>query len=85
MARASYRQLRLTVSGQESFLKCCLVAKRKRRAKELAAGGSGDAEQGVSPVQSCGSGRAATTESVYPKVIVPELRRGDEVMDQLFG
>jgi hypothetical protein len=42
-------------------------------------------EQGVSPVQSCGSGRAATTESAYRKVIVPELRRGDEVMDQLFS
>jgi hypothetical protein len=27
----------------------------------------------------------ATTESVYRKVIVPELRRGAEVMDQLFG
>jgi hypothetical protein len=25
------------------------------------------------------------TESVYRKVIVPELRRGAEVMDQLFG
>ena len=27
----------------------------------------------------------ATTETVYRKVIVPELRRGAEVMDQLFG
>ena len=26
----------------------------------------------------------ATTETVYRKVIVPELRRGAEVMDQLF-
>jgi hypothetical protein len=26
-----------------------------------------------------------TTETVYRKVIVPELRRGAEVMDQLFG
>jgi integrase len=26
----------------------------------------------------------ATTETVYPKVIVPELRRGAEVMDRLF-
>ena len=28
---------------------------------------------------------AATTETVYRKVIVPELRRGAEVMDQLFS
>jgi hypothetical protein len=27
----------------------------------------------------------AATETVYRKVIVPELRRGAEVMDQLFG
>jgi integrase len=27
----------------------------------------------------------ATTETVYRKVIVPELRRGAEVMDQLFS
>jgi site-specific recombinase XerD len=27
----------------------------------------------------------ATTETVYRKVIVPELRRGAEVMDQLFA
>ena len=55
-------------------------------AKELAAGGSGDVRAGCQPCAELRVGKgAATTQSVYRKAIVPELRRGDEVMDQLFS
>ena len=63
-----------------------LIAKRKRRVKELAAGGSSDVQPGCQPCAELRVGKGtATTQSVYRKAIVPELRRGDEVMDQLFS
>jgi hypothetical protein len=54
--------------------------------KELAAEGSGDVRAWRQPSAELRVGKgAATPQSVYRKAIVPELQRGDEVMDQLFS
>src|SRR5438128_1753433 len=58
------------------FRNVTLVAKRKRRAKELAAGGSGDVRAGRQACAELRVGKgAATTESVELRVIPARGRR----------